>query len=106
MEGRLVDDTRQFLLNLAPPTYPYLHNDLDYRYGPPNWPGGDVAWRAFRATQPTNAHSHLIALLLGTSESIPIHKGEIKIGQYQNVIVADADGPKNRTIAIQITGTK
>lgn len=33
MEGRLVDDTRQFLLNLAPPSYPYLHNDLDYRYG-------------------------------------------------------------------------
>jgi len=32
MEGRLVDDTRQFLLKLAPPSYPYLHNDLDYRY--------------------------------------------------------------------------
>ncbi len=29
MEGRLVDDTRQFLLKLAPPSYPYLHNDLD-----------------------------------------------------------------------------
>lgn len=32
MEGRLVDDTRQFLLKLAPPEYPYLHNDLDFRY--------------------------------------------------------------------------
>ena len=31
MEGRLVDDTRQFLLKLAPPSYPYLHNDLDFR---------------------------------------------------------------------------
>ena len=33
MEGRLVDDTRQFLLNLAPPYEPYLHNDLDFRFG-------------------------------------------------------------------------
>jgi thiamine phosphate synthase YjbQ (UPF0047 family) len=105
MEGRLVDDTRQFLLKLAPPAYPYLHNDLDYRYGPSDWPGGDVAWRAFRATQPVNTHSHLIAMMLGTSESIPIHEGLMKIGKYQNIIIVDADGPKTRSIAVQITGT-
>lgn len=46
MEGRLVDDTRQFLLKLVPVAYPYLHNDLHLRNGPPNWPGGDEAWRA------------------------------------------------------------
>lgn len=45
MEGRLVDDIRQYFLNLAPPHLPYLHNDLDYRVGPPDWPGGDEAWR-------------------------------------------------------------
>ena len=32
MESRLVDDTRQFLLKLAPPSDPYLHNDLDFRF--------------------------------------------------------------------------
>lgn len=32
MEGRFVDDARQFLVKLAPPLYPYLHNDLDYRF--------------------------------------------------------------------------
>lgn len=31
MEPRLVDDVRQFVLKLAPPEYPYLHNDLDFR---------------------------------------------------------------------------
>lgn len=41
MEGRLVDDARQFLLKLAPPAYPYLHNDIHLRNGPPGWPGGD-----------------------------------------------------------------
>jgi len=33
MEGRLVDDARQFLVKLAPPLYPYLHNDIHLRSG-------------------------------------------------------------------------
>lgn len=64
-EPRFMDDLRQFLLKQAPPDYPYLHNDLDFRSGPPNWAGGDGAWRAFRRTQPPNAHSHIIATMLG-----------------------------------------
>ena len=31
IEPRLNDDTRQFLLKLVPPAYPYLHNDVDFR---------------------------------------------------------------------------
>lgn len=30
-ESRLMDDVRQFLLKLAPPSYPYLHNDIHLR---------------------------------------------------------------------------
>jgi len=111
-EKRFVDDARQFLHQLAPPTLPYLHNDLDFRTGPPGWPGGDEAWRAFRAKEPVNAHSHLLAMVLGTSESVPISGGVMKIGTYQNVIVVDADGcapggnQKKRTIAVQVTGSK
>merc|ERR1719247_2787726 len=90
-EPRFVDDARHFLLKLAPREGHYLHNDLDYRVGPPDWPGGDDAWRAFRASQPVNAHSHLIAMLAGTSESVPIHEGAMKIGTYQNIIIIDAD---------------
>ena len=106
-EPRFVDDARQFLLKLVPPDYPYLHNDLEFRVGPDDWPGGDEAWRDFRRTQPVNAHSHLIQMLVGTSESIPISKGDMQIGTYQNIIVVDADGvDKSRTICVQIMGTK
>ena len=106
-EPRFVDDARQFLLKLAPPNYPWLHNDNDYRVGPSDWPGGDTAWRAFRATQTPNAHSHIIAMLCGTSESIPIHNSALSIGKYQNIIVVDADGPKEkRTIIVQVMGDK
>ena len=103
LEPRLIDDARQFLLKLVPPAYPYLHNDLHLRSGPPGWPGGDEAWRK---QEPINCHSHLIAMLLGTSESIPIHEGELKVGTWQSVIMAELDGPRTRTIAVQITGTK
>lgn len=30
-ESRLVDDVRQYLLKIAPPDYPYLHNDIHLR---------------------------------------------------------------------------
>ena len=106
MEGRLVDDIRQYFLTLAPPHMPYLHNDLDYRVGPPDWPGGDEAWREFRRTQPVNTHSHLIAMMLGTSESIPISEGVMKKGKYQSILAIDIDGPKGRGICVQITGGK
>lgn len=103
MESRLIDDVRQFLLKLAPPDYPYLHNDLHLRKGPPGWPGGDEAWRA---QEPINCHSHLLAMIMGTSESIPIHKGNLMIGTWQSIILIDMDGPRTRSVGVQITGTK
>lgn len=76
------------------------------------WPGGDEAWRKMRQGQPINAHSHLISFVVGNSEAVPIHKGELAIGTFQNIIVVDADGPvgnigtkKTRTISVQIQGS-
>ena len=106
MEPRMVNDIRQFFLNIVPPTHPWLHNDLDYREGPTGYPGGDEAWRDMRRTQPVNAHSHLIAMLLGTSESVPISKGKMQKGTFQNILMIEADGfqKKKRTVGVQIIG--
>lgn len=110
-EARFVDDARQFLLELAPREGPYLHNDLDFRAGPPGYPGGDEAWREMRQGQPVNAHSHLIAFIVGNSEAIPVHKGALSLGTFQSIILVDADGPvgnlgskKNRTVVVQVQG--
>ena len=85
---------------------------VSFRSGPSDWPGGDEAWRSFRATEPVNAHSHIIQFVIGTTESIPIHAGKMTIGTYQNIIVVDADGPsgslgstKTRTICVQVQGS-
>ena len=45
-------------------------------------------------------------MLLGTTESIPIHNGELKVGTWQSVILVELDGPRTRTVGVQITGTK
>jgi hypothetical protein len=44
------------------------------------WPGG---WEAWAAQEPENAHSHLLSLMLGNSETVPISKGELKTGVWQ-----------------------
>ncbi len=103
MEPRLVDDIRQYFLKLVPPDYPYLHNDLHLRQGPIDWPGGDDAWRE---QEPVNCHSHIISMIFGNSESIPVSNGQLKIGTWQSVIVVECDGPRTRNISVQVTGIK
>lgn len=100
-EERLLDDIRQFLRRLAPPGEPYLHNDLHLRAGPPGWPGGDEAWRA---QEPVNAHSHLLSIVLGNSETVPVAGGELKTGQWQSVLLVELDGPRKRSVGVQIVG--
>ena len=79
-EERFVSDARQWLQRVVPPSYPWLHNDIDFRAGPPGYPGGDEAWREMRMKESPNAHSHIIQFVVGTSEAIPIHEGKMTIG--------------------------
>jgi secondary thiamine-phosphate synthase enzyme len=51
-----------------------------------------------------NAHSHLQATLLGHALSFPVTKGKLVLGQFQAIIAAELDGPRNRDLAVQIIG--
>jgi len=51
-----------------------------------------------------NAHSHLQASLLSHALSFPVTKGKLVLGQFQAIIAAELDGPRNRDLAIQIIG--
>ncbi|CAG9462402.1 unnamed protein product [Pedinophyceae sp. YPF-701] len=103
MEDRLIDDVRQWCLKMAPPTHPYLHNDIHLRDGPPDWPGGNEAWRA---QEPINAHSHLLSMMLGNTASIPVVGGDLVIGTWQSVILVELDGPRTRTVGVQVVGVE
>ena len=69
------------------------------------------AGREYRHTDPTqsdcdrkNAHSHLQATLLGHALAFPISKGKLVLGQFQAIIAAELDGPRNRALSIQNIG--
>ena len=89
-EERLLDDVKTFLTRLIPPDDRYLHNDIALRDCPED--------------EPENAHSHLAAMLLGSSEVIALAEGELVLGQYQSVMLYELDGPRKRKVSIQVYG--
>lgn len=89
-EARLVEDVKAFLARLIPPGDSYLHNDIHLRDCPPD--------------EPENAHSHLAAMLLGSSDVIALTDGELVLGQYQSVMLVELDGPRRRRVSVQILG--
>ncbi len=89
-ESRLIEDLKVFLRDLAPSNRPYLHNDIHLRDCPPD--------------EPQNAHSHLLAMLLGSSEAIPIIEGELALGTWQSLMLIELDGPRQRGVSLQAFG--
>jgi secondary thiamine-phosphate synthase enzyme len=51
-----------------------------------------------------NADAHLRAMLLGHSLTLQISGGELVLGQWQRVLVAELDGPRSRTLRVQVMG--
>jgi secondary thiamine-phosphate synthase enzyme len=52
-----------------------------------------------------NADAHLRSLLLPHGLSLQVSGGEIVLGQWQRVLLAEFDGPRRRTLRVQIMGT-
>jgi secondary thiamine-phosphate synthase enzyme len=90
-EERLFEDIRDFFFTIAPPDGSYKHNDLHLRVNIPH-------------DEPENAHSHLIAMMLGNSESVAVHDGALVLGCYQSILLLEMDGPRERTLAVQVLG--
>ena len=51
-----------------------------------------------------NADAHLRAMLLGHSLTLQLSGGELVLGQWQRVIAAELDGPRSRTVRVQVQG--
>jgi len=90
-EERLLQDIQEFFLKMAPAEGAYKHNDLHLRENiPPD--------------EPKNAHAHLIAMMLGNSETLTVHDAALGLGRYQSVLLLELDGPRERTLAVQVMG--
>lgn len=80
----LLDDIKGMLGALIPAAREYRHNDP-----------------RFSDCDRKNAHSHLQATLLGHSLSFGVVGGRLSMGQFQAIIAAELDGPRERQVAVQ-----
>lgn len=50
-----------------------------------------------------NAAAHLRASLLGPDLTIPVANGTLALGTWQEIMLVECDGPRTRTVIVQLT---
>lgn len=86
-QAAIMDDVQALLNALVPDGGAYRHNDARYS-----------------DCERGNAQAHLRAALLGCSVALPIQDGELVLGRFQSVILAEFDGPRRREMSVQVIG--
>ena len=49
-----------------------------------------------------NAPAHIKSTLTGLSLTVPVDKGRLALGRWQGVFLCEFDGPRDRTILVQV----
>ena len=83
----LLADIKRFLEQMVARDAEYMHNNPDHS-----------------DCDRMNADSHLRAMLLGHNLTLQISGGEVVLGQWQRILMAELDGPRARSLRIQIFG--
>jgi secondary thiamine-phosphate synthase enzyme len=83
----LLDDIRRFIEELAARDRYYRHNDPAH---------SDCDRR--------NADAHLRALVLGHALTLQVSGGQLVLGRWQRVLLAELDGPRTRAFRVQLMG--
>jgi secondary thiamine-phosphate synthase enzyme len=83
----LVADIQTFLEQAVDREAPWQHNDP-----------------ALSDCDRGNADAHLRALLLGHQVTLQVSGGEVVLGQWQRILLAELDGPRSRTMRLQVMG--
>jgi secondary thiamine-phosphate synthase enzyme len=47
-----------------------------------------------------NADSHVRAMLVGPSVTVPVTDGTLDVGTWQSVLLVECDGPRTRTVQV------
>ena len=49
-----------------------------------------------------NAHAHIKATLVGSSQAIPIQGGHLALGTWQTIFLCEFDGPRTRKVVVSV----
>jgi secondary thiamine-phosphate synthase enzyme len=78
-EPGLVKDLVNTILDIVPKGKGYHHDGLD-----------------------GNAHSHILASIIGCSVTVPVLNGRLALGTWQSILFIELDGPRNRNFVVSI----
>ena len=83
-EGGLIEDFRVWLEKLAPAGLPYKHHQ----------------------TGEDNADAHLKRTIMGHQVTLPITRGELDLGPWEQVFYAEFDGRRKKRVVVKIMGAE
>jgi secondary thiamine-phosphate synthase enzyme len=53
-----------------------------------------------------NSGAHALTSLVGPSVTIPVQRGSLVLGRWQAVYLCEFDGPRQRTVQVQLVGDR
>jgi secondary thiamine-phosphate synthase enzyme len=86
-QDALVHDVKGFFEQVVEQSNYYRHNDPQYS-----------------DCERANADSHLRGMLMGQTLSLQVRNAAVLLGTWQSIILAEFDGPRSRSLAVQISG--
>jgi secondary thiamine-phosphate synthase enzyme len=49
-----------------------------------------------------NSQAHILSAMLSTSINVPVHDGKLALGRWQGVMLAEFDGPRERSVYVSV----
>jgi len=86
-QDALLHDVRSFLEELVRREHAWRHNDPNYS-----------------DCERSNADSHLRGMMMGQSLCLQVRNSAVLLGTWQSIILAEFDGPRSRSVSIQVSG--
>lgn len=63
-----------------------------------------VPWMADYRHNEGNSAAHVKSLVCGISVSLPVSRGKVVLGTWQEIYLAEFDGPRLRRVIVQVLG--
>lgn len=86
-QDALLHDVRNFLDDLVARENSWRHNDPKYS-----------------DCERKNADSHLRGMIMGQSLCLQVRNSAVLLGTWQSIILAEFDGPRSRSMSVQVSG--
>lgn len=86
-QDALIHDAKVLLEQVVRKDQYYRHNDPE-----------------FSDCERSNADSHMRGMLMGQTLCLQVRNASVLLGTWQSIIFAEFDGPRSRSLAVQVSG--